>query len=66
MTYPTLLPPSSTELEKALEQVAFGLTDLATPVRDIWSPTTCPIALLPWLAWGLSVDVWDSNWTEAT
>lgn len=66
MTYPSLLPPTSTDLEKALEQVAFGLTDLPTPVRDVWSPDTCPIGLLPWLAWGLSVDLWDSNWSEAT
>lgn len=65
MIYPSLLPPSSTDLEKALEQVAFALTDLPTPVRDIWSPDTCPVALLPWLGWGLSVDVWDSNWSEA-
>ena len=64
MTYSSLLPPSSTELEKALEQVALGLVDLPTPIRDMWSPSTCPINLLPWLAWGLSVDVWDSNWSE--
>ena len=25
---------------------------------------TCPAALLPWLAWGLSVDDWDSSWPE--
>ncbi|MDG2513203.1 phage tail protein I [Sphingobium yanoikuyae] len=65
MTYPTLLPPASTTLEKALEQVAIGLTDIPTPVRDIWSPATCPIELLPWLAWGLSIDIWDSSWSEA-
>lgn len=65
MTYPTLLPTGSTDLEKALEQIAFALTDLPTPIRDVWSPATCPIALLPWLAWGLSIDLWDSNWSEA-
>lgn len=65
MIYPTLLPPASTALEKALEQVALGLTDIPTPVRDIWSPATCPIELLPWLAWGLSIDIWDSSWSEA-
>jgi len=25
----------------------------------------CPAELLPWLAWGLSVDTWDAGWTEA-
>ncbi|MES2173294.1 MAG: phage tail protein I [Pseudomonadota bacterium] len=65
MIYPSLLPPASTDLEKALEQVAFALTDLPTPVRDVWSPATCPIGLLPWLAWGVSIDLWDSAWSEA-
>lgn len=64
MTYPSLLPPASTEIEKALEQVALGLADLPTPVRDVWSPATCPIGLLPWLAWGVSIDLWDSAWSE--
>lgn len=65
MIYLTLLPPASTDLEKALEQIAFSLTDLSTPVRDVWSPATCPIGLLPWLAWGVSIDLWDSSWSEA-
>lgn len=65
MTYPSLLPPGSTALEKALEQVAAGLLDLPAPVRTVWSPDSCPIGLLPWLAWGLSLDNWSSDWTEA-
>jgi len=65
MTYPSLLPPGSTALEKAVEQVAAGLLDIPTPIRDVWSPDTCPIGLLPWLAWGLSLDNWSSDWTDA-
>lgn len=64
MTYPSLLPPGSTALEKALEQVAAGMFDLPTPIRSVWSPDNCPIGLLPWLAWGLSLDNWSSDWTE--
>lgn len=64
MTYPPILPPGSTDLEKALEQVAARLLDIAVPVRDVWSPSNCPSALLPWLAWGLSLDNWSSDWPE--
>ena len=65
MTFPSLLPPGSTQLEKALEQVVAGLLDIPTPVRAVWSPNDCPIELLPWLAWGLSLDNWSSDWTAA-
>lgn len=65
MTYPSILPPASTDMEKALEQVAARLLDIAVLVREVWSPSNCPIALLPWLAWGLSLDNWSSDWPEA-
>lgn len=61
---PTLLPPGSTVLEKALEQVAAALLRLPVPVRDVWSPEACPVGHLPWLAWGLSLDNWSSDWPE--
>lgn len=64
MTRPTLLPPGSTALEKAIEQAAAQLLDIGAPVRDVWSPDRCPVDLLPWLAWGLSVDTWSSDWSE--
>ena len=64
MIRPTLLPPSSTALEKALEQVALNLLDIPTPIRSVWSPANCPAPLLPWLAWGLSLDNWSSDWPE--
>lgn len=34
------------------------------PIRPLWNPATCPLDLLPWLAWAFSVDVWNSNWSE--
>ena len=30
-----------------------------------WSIDDCPAALLPWLAWTLSIARWDPNWTDA-
>lgn len=65
MTYLSLLPPGSTPLEKALEKAAAGLLDIPAPVRSVWSPDECPVDLLPWLAWGLSLDNWSTDWPES-
>lgn len=64
MTYPSILPPGSTPLERALEQVAAGLLDMPTPIRSVRSADTCPINLLPWEAWGRSLDNWSASWSE--
>jgi len=56
-----LLPPNASDLEKALaDAVALPAVDM--PHRRIWSPWTCPPALLPYLAWTFSVDEWDPAW----
>lgn len=61
-----LLPPNSTTLERALADTA-ELERLAPEViASLWNSATCPAANLPWLAWALSVDEWDSTWDEAT
>ncbi|WP_349616225.1 phage tail protein I [Azotobacter salinestris] len=59
-----LLPPNSTALERALAAVGASATDLAVPIRELWDPDTCPLELLPWLAWAWSVDEWDDAWSE--
>lgn len=61
----SLLPPNVTRLERALEATGARLSDVPVPLRDIWNPATCPAYLLPWLAWGVSIDFWDAGWTEA-
>jgi len=61
----SLLPPVSTPLERALEVLAAGRVDgVGVPLRQLWSAQDCPAELLPWLAWGLSIDSWDSAWPE--
>jgi len=61
----SILPPNSTPLERAFDQVEEErLGSLPLPVGDVWNPQTCPAPLLPWLAWGISIDIWDTNWTE--
>lgn len=61
-----LLPPNASPLEVNIEAaVASRIDALPVPVATVWNPDTCPAALLPWLAWALSVDEWDSGWSEA-
>lgn len=62
----TILPPVSTPLERALEAATARIADVPIDIRDLWNPATCPAHLLPWLAWGLSIDLWNANWSEAT
>lgn len=59
----SLLPPNATPLERALEvgSLVVGLD----PPANLDDPQSCPAWVLPWLAWGLSVDTWDGDWSEA-
>jgi phage tail P2-like protein len=67
VTEPALLPNNRTPLEAALEGANAARFPLPTElVASVWNPDTCPADLLPYLAWGLSVDLWDNNWQEAT
>lgn len=57
-----LLPPSATPQERSISLSV----DRAVPVPNatLWSPWTCPVDILPWLAWALSVDEWDAGASE--
>lgn len=59
-----LLPPSATAQERALSEATARLSDVPLMVRKSWNPDTCPAELLPWLAWAMSVDEWQTDWTE--
>ncbi|HDR9259630.1 TPA: phage tail protein I [Burkholderia vietnamiensis] len=62
----SLLPPSATSQERAFANTIARLSDVPVPIRTLYNPATCPVALLPWLAWSFSVGEWDSNWPEST
>lgn len=62
---PTLLPPNAPTGTRALEASTARIGGVDTPLRALWDPYTCPIDILPWLAWALSMDAWKSYWTEA-
>lgn len=63
MSNATLLPPNATPLERALAK-AGSMPHSPEEIRKLWNHRTCPLHLLPWLAWAWSVDEWDTAWTE--
>lgn len=62
---PSLLPPNATRLENHIEALTQRQEAMPPNFEKIWQADTCPVELLPWLAWALSVDEWDANWPEA-
>ncbi|MCT4575079.1 MAG: phage tail protein I [Alphaproteobacteria bacterium] len=58
----SLLPPNATELQKDFEKVAFRIGEEEILSKYLLNPNECPEYLLPWLAWTLSVDVWNDKW----
>lgn len=59
-----ILPPHSGRAEIALAAGVIRAFDIVIPIRHLMSSSTAPAAVLPWLAWHLSVDEWDPNWLE--
>lgn len=59
-----LLPVGSSPLEVAAAKACASIERVPVPIRQLWNPDKCPVHLLPYLAWALSVDRWDKNWTE--
>lgn len=55
-----LLPPNATKAERAISLAVNRAPGV--PIRTLWSPQTCPEGILPWLAWALSVDEWNTAW----
>lgn len=63
----SLLPPNATPLQRDLEEsTALRIGKLEIPNRWLMNPDKCPEYLLPWLAWAVSVDVWNNEWVVET
>ncbi len=61
----TLLPANSTDLEYGLETVLKdSIYRKEFDQRLLWDADNIPVDLIPWLAWGLSIDDWDDSWDE--
>jgi len=59
-----LLPSNATPFERNLSLMGQRIFDVPIIVKEVWSSSEAPVDVLPWLAWALSVDTWDSTWTE--
>jgi len=57
-----LLPPNASELERLAAEALAQIERVPVPLRQLWNPDTCPVELLPYLAWAFSVDRWSSAW----
>ncbi|HBB1235515.1 TPA: phage tail protein I, partial [Escherichia coli] len=47
----SLLPPSASSFMRCAEAVGTRITDIPVDLNTLWSPDTCPVHLLPYLAW---------------
>lgn len=68
MTEPqTHLPLASSEAERAVSIAVAGELALITPaiLKTLYNPATVPAPFLPALGYALSVDQWDTGWTDA-
>ena len=64
MTQPTVLPPNRTRFEEAADLTGARIDDLPVDVRTLVRPYLIATSHLPWLSWGLSVDLWEPDWTD--
>ncbi len=60
-----LLPANSTATERAISAATDRADAIQTPAGLMWDAARIPVEYLPWLAWAVSVDFWDPDWTEA-
>lgn len=61
----SLLPPNATRFERALEAGTNRISDVTAPIDTLLDPATIDAGVLPWLAYGFSVDFWEAAWPEA-
>jgi hypothetical protein len=64
MARDVLLPPNQTAFETAADLTGAQIDELPVDLPKLIRPYDIPGPHLPWLAWALSVDLWDSTWPE--
>lgn len=60
----SLVPSNHRLKEHALAAVLEQLRLDPGAMETLWDAWRCPAAFLPYLAWSLSVDLWDDGWDE--
>ncbi|RAI01099.1 phage tail protein I [Acuticoccus sediminis] len=58
-----MLPINQTELEGALAETGAPLSAIPVPLHLARDPARIPEHLLPYLAWEMSIDIWDDDWS---
>ncbi|WP_210246594.1 phage tail protein I [Methylobacterium sp. WL120] len=59
------LPNNATNYERVLASQVERLLELDTDrIKHLWDPWKCHIDDLPYLAWSMSVDLWNDKWDE--
>ena len=64
MARQTLLPPNHTPFEEAFDLTGARIDELPVDVAKLVRPWEISSSHLSWLAWGLSVDLWEPDWSE--
>lgn len=60
---PALLPQNATQYELAIAEAVAAWWDVPVALLDtLWDPRKIPADLLPFLAWALSLDLWNDRW----
>lgn len=60
-----ILPTSASELNRLMAATEVARSDgIDEIISTLWNPYACPAEFLPFLAWALSVDVYDDEWPE--
>lgn len=62
----SILPANLADLERDLDAALARIELIDIPTADLWDPWRCPLDVLPYLAWSVSVDMWRSTWAEDT
>ncbi len=59
-----LLPINATPLERCLAKLMARVNTIPIEINKLWGINTCPVAFLTRLAWAVSVNDWDINWSD--
>lgn len=62
----SILPANLADLERDLDAALSRIELVEIPIAVLWNPWACPLDVLPYLAWAVSVDQWRSDWPEQT
>lgn len=60
----SILPANLADLERDLDAALARIGEVEIPISLLWDPWNCPLDVLPYLAWAVSVDMWRSDWPE--